>query len=369
MEINILHDLLGTVEINKNQFANEFITNVSWSRLHDSILDLREKVGSVVDVEKQAAGTYKVSTETHMIDINIVLTDDARIAGLRFRSRRSTVANFEDTTNALVSLEGQVAVYVTCEENTLFEHNADVDLAVGSAFKISVLAELEKLIRYGSHTWSDVVALREYHLSLPSGILQDMPTGSPLTLHSLAALMISISDNTATDALIDIVGRDALINSLGPANLLSTREFFILKTNDKLRRRYLALPNSEKAVLLDELRSMAIPNSGTIPPYQPGVEWYLSARKLATLMQAVKHLDVMSISPGPARKDDWQHIAYKGGSEIGVRNRSIAVTDRNNKQYIAVVTINADESSKQSFQPDRFDSLCEDLVSSLSGTQ
>ena len=43
---------------------------------------------------------------------------------------------------------------------------------------------------------------------------QDWPKGAPVTLHTLATLMISISDNTATDQLIAIVGRDAIAEEL-----------------------------------------------------------------------------------------------------------------------------------------------------------
>lgn len=46
--------------------------------------------------------------------------------------------------------------------------------------------------------------------SLPGGILQNWPKGAPLTLHTLAGLMISQSDNTAADTLLEILGRDVV---------------------------------------------------------------------------------------------------------------------------------------------------------------
>jgi beta-lactamase class A len=54
--------------------------------------------------------------------------------------------------------------------------------------------------------WADVVALQEQWRALPSGVLQDWPLGTHLTVESLAVLMISISDNTAADALAGLVG-------------------------------------------------------------------------------------------------------------------------------------------------------------------
>lgn len=47
-------------------------------------------------------------------------------------------------------------------------------------------------------------------LPRPTGRLQDEPTGTSVTVAEAADLMIAISDNTATDLLIDLVGRDAV---------------------------------------------------------------------------------------------------------------------------------------------------------------
>lgn len=118
----------------------------------------------------------------------------------------------------------------------LFAHQPDRPLAIGSAFKLFVLAELSRQVQSGIHRWSDVVTLDRQ--SLPSGLLQDWPQGAPLTLHSLAALMISISDNSAADTLIYRLGRErieALLPVLGVAAVernrpfLSTYEAFALK--------------------------------------------------------------------------------------------------------------------------------------------
>ena len=38
--------------------------------------------------------------------------------------------------------------------------------------------------------------------------MQDWPPGAAVTVETLATLMISVSDNTATDTLIRLVGRE-----------------------------------------------------------------------------------------------------------------------------------------------------------------
>src|SRR6185436_9794365 len=110
-------------------------------------------------------------------------------------------------------------------------------LAIGSAFKLFILAELNRQIGAGQRHWSDVVTLDRR--SIPSGSLQTWPPGSPMTLHTLAALMISVSDNTAADMLLHTLGREnveRMMTTLGISNaarnlpLLSTLEMTAIKT-------------------------------------------------------------------------------------------------------------------------------------------
>ena len=79
-----------------------------------------------------------------------------------------------------------------------------VALGIGSAFKLYVLAELVRAVNDGERQWADVVALDSDVMSGPSGVLQGWPTGTPMTLQTLATLMIYISDNTATYNLVRV---------------------------------------------------------------------------------------------------------------------------------------------------------------------
>ena len=104
------------------------------------------------------------------------------------------------TTAALKALPGEVAYLVEQEGEVLAAHRADDKLAVGSAFKLAVLLALHERIESGAADWADVIRLKPGHVSLPSGFLQRMPPGSPLTLHSLAAAMIAESDSLSAAA-------------------------------------------------------------------------------------------------------------------------------------------------------------------------
>ena len=77
---------------------------------------------------------------------------------------------------------------------------------------------------------------RRLHTSLQGDWSSDVCSsdlGAPITIHTLASLMISESDNTATDALIDLVTRNS-VETISPRNrpFMTTREFFQLKRLD-----------------------------------------------------------------------------------------------------------------------------------------
>ena len=118
----------------------------------------------------------------------------------RIDGRRASPALFGE----IVGLPGEVSLAAARLEEAgpadFLTQKAERPLAIGSAFKLFVLAELVRAVKAGERRWSDVVPLDRQ--SLPSGLLQDWPKGSPITLHSLAALMISRSDNSAADTLL-----------------------------------------------------------------------------------------------------------------------------------------------------------------------
>jgi beta-lactamase class A len=160
---------------------------------------------------------------------------------------------------------------------------------------------------------------------MPSGFLQTWPDGSPLTIHSLASLMISQSDNTATDVLLDLVGR-ANVEKVAPSStpFLSTREAFALKehANASLLARFRAGDEAARRSVLTEIAKMKLGNDHSTEPYALDVEWHIGARKLCDLLSRNKAIPALHINPGVATASQWDLVAYKGGSEPGVLNYS-----------------------------------------------
>ncbi len=90
-----------------------------------------------------------------------------------------------------------------------------------SVIKLAIAAELMHQVESGKFSLTDRVALTAGNERLPSGVLYTMDPGLTPTLRDLLTLMIIISDNEATDALGDKVGRanvTTYMKSLGLEN-------------------------------------------------------------------------------------------------------------------------------------------------------
>jgi hypothetical protein len=161
-----------------------------------------------------------------------------------------------------------------------------------------------------------------------------------------AVEMISISDNTAADALVRIVGPDALKRYAALNNpFLTTREVFTLKSNGSanLRRAYLEarIPRL-RASILKRVDGLPLPTISELPTEpQPAIEWHYSVRELCGLMRRVADLPIMSINPGVADRTAFRHVAFKGGSDSGIINLTTMVTTLRGTRICLSATVNS----------------------------
>lgn len=85
-------------------------------------------------------------------------------------------------------------------------YRADEEVQTASVIKVPILVELFSQAKENRLALEDVVAVTEANKVEGSGILQNLGLGLKLTLRDVAMLMITLSDNTATNMLIDKVG-------------------------------------------------------------------------------------------------------------------------------------------------------------------
>ena len=315
-------------------------------RIRSILADLNRRCGAFVAVEAaENAGEFRLITERCEVPTEITRNVDGTIEGLWFFSPVRRNLPLDELLDEIASFDGTVS-YALLENGKLIAgHEADRPMGIGSTFKLIVLAALVDLIEKGEANWADVVALEAKHLSHPSGSLQEMPIGSPLTLHTLAAAMIAQSDNTATDVLIDVVGRDRLEAMSGLQPFLTTRESFQLEDDEAAYERFRTGDRSERYAVLRDLADAPLPPvNAVMKPWKPEVEWLLSTKTLCGWIERVADVDLTQINTGPIRPDGWQQVSYKGGSQVGVLNFTTQARDARGRNFCLSVTWNADKA-------------------------
>lgn len=347
-------------------FAPEVLAQVPLQLFDEIVAQYTAALGAYVGAE----GTvpfFRLTFERGYVDAQLLLNEAGQIAAIWFGPPQAVVSGLDEALAGFHELPGKVSVIVVSNAGALASINPDEPLAVGSAFKLAIAAVLKDQVALGVRAWDEVVALEPQDVSLPTGILQDWPPGTPLTVQSLATLMISISDNTATDALLRLVGRET-VEQYAPRNkpFLSTRELFILKAagNEQLLETWRAGDEAARRELLAVLAEQPLPGLEAISttPKALDVEWYFTVRELADLMAYVADLPFMSVNPGLANPSDWQYVAFKGGSEPGVLNLTTLVVAEDNTPYIISATWN---NSERPLDETRFFSLYSGLLSAI----
>lgn len=336
---------LFTAPLQPDWFAESFLSQVPFEQIQAILTDIKTSLGPYQSIQSAENG-YLLIFERGQAMAYINLDANGQIVGLLFQPRSNPIA-LEQVIQELQTFPGQVNLIVLEGDRELAALNSEQALAVGSTFKLAVLAALRQQIEAGDRAWSDVVELQPEWKSLPSGILQDWFDGALLTIQTLATLMISRSDNTATDALIHLVGRES-IEALTQRNrpFLTTREAFVLKAaqNRELLEQYRAADTETRRQLLNTFAAYPLASATEFDadPVALDIEWFFTPRELCQLMAKVADLPLMSVNPGGGiiNPRDWQRIAFKGGSEPGVLNLTTWLESPTGKTYCVSVTWN-----------------------------
>ena len=295
-------------------------------------------------------GSFKhLSTDGEMITIHLeraeipvqlFLDSHGAINGLRIHPEVLTSGSIEEHAGSILSLPGKSSILIKSGSKTVYNYHEAEPLSVGSAFKLCVLAAVMRAVAAERFTWEEVFLFNDQWRSIPSGILQDWPNGVPLTLMSLCCFMMSLSDNSAADALIHIIGRES-VESLSQLNrpFLTTREAFILKAHE---RSWAQGELSMRRLLLAEIAKHPLPSSFELgASLAPAIGWFFTADEICNLLLETKDHPSVTINPGPISKSRWKRIVFKGGQEPRVLNISLLMTDRNDNQDVIIITYNA----------------------------
>lgn len=289
--------------------------------------------------------------------IDTVIPDD--VAALR---------TFDAVATRMAALPGKAALaIVPAQEPALASLRVEQPMAIGSAFKLVVLAELVRAVDAGERGWNDQIMLGTREL--PAGQYRGQPAGTQVSLRHLAEAMIRTSDNSATDVLLRVLGRErveAMQATIGLRNgalnvpFLYTMELFKLKgvSGGALGRRYMRLDPDQRRRLLDnEAAASTGAEAGDVfadgrPVMIEQIEWFASPMDLVRAMRwfatqaqhpaGVEALRILALNPGPgvSLRERFAYVGYKGGSEPGVLNMTVLIRDTQSRWTVVTASWN-----------------------------
>ncbi len=296
----------------------------------------------------ETSSTTRLESPSAELDLQVALSDDGEtIETVLFAEPfepAEPADGFEEVAERLGEIPGEMHGLVLEDGEPLLELGRPHEASpLASTSKLYVVLALGQAIEEDeSLEWGDEIELTEDLRSLPSGTLQDQPAGYTTTISDVAQRTIEVSDNTGTDMLIDLLGRDAVEDAVADSGhtqpellqpFLTTRELFQLRWQlPDLGEGWGSLDEADQRERLAELEGeeLDISYEDTGPEdVDVDVDWHASAYDIAAVHEELADLaeqqpqlgPVLGTNPGlagPVEDPWWESLAFKGGGLPGV---------------------------------------------------
>ena len=110
----------------------------------------------------------------------------------------------------IMSYDGKMGIYLDDFHGTVIEVRAEEPFETASTIKTYILASLFDQVEKGNASLEDMVEYKAEHFVDGSGVLTALEPGAMLRVKDTAAFMIIVSDNIATNMMIDYLGLDRI---------------------------------------------------------------------------------------------------------------------------------------------------------------
>jgi beta-lactamase class A len=123
-----------------------------------------------------------------------------------------TDAALDQRVRAEVSqFKGKVSLFAkNLDTGAVYEFGGDDRVPTASTIKIAVMIEAFARVAEGKAKWTDELILTKEKKVAGSGILQEIGDGLRLSFRDAVNLMMILSDNTATNLVVDVLTADAV---------------------------------------------------------------------------------------------------------------------------------------------------------------
>ena len=138
---------------------------------------------------------------------------------------KAAASALDDRVRAEIApFKGKVSLYAkNLETGETYSLNGDERVTTASTIKVAVMVEAFARVAEGHAKWTDELVLTKAAKVSGSGILQELSDGLHLTLRDCVNLMMLVSDNTATNLVLDYLTTDSVNERMNALGLKQTR--------------------------------------------------------------------------------------------------------------------------------------------------
>jgi beta-lactamase class A len=164
-----------------------------------------------------------VITQTLIRSILVLLL--AGVSAFAQTGQSAKQAALDQRVRADVSqFKGKVSLFAkNLDTGAVYELGGDERVATASTIKIAIMVEAFARVAEGKVQWTDELVLTKEKKMGGSGILAEFGDGLHLSFRDAVTLMMIVSDNTATNLVIDLLTADAVNARMESLGLRETR--------------------------------------------------------------------------------------------------------------------------------------------------
>ena len=226
---------------------------------------------------------------------------------------------------------------------------SDERFPAASTIKVFVLQALLERVAAGGIGLDDEIVLRAVDRVTGSGVLKTLSEGRAYTVRDLATLMIVVSDNTATNLLIDRLGVDAVNDAAAAHGWRETRLAGLLQRPDLRAAGDTRVSTTSPRDLTDAFARLW--RGELLPPDLTEVARGIYRRQQVTdLLGRFLPFDAYRTETG----EDRFVIASKYGALRGVRNDAGVIDTGRTRYVVAIMTRGCPD---ERFHPDNLGAL------------
>ena len=157
--------------------------------------------------------------------MNAVLLALCLPLGLRGASGQDTAPDLDARVRAVLDgFPGRTSLYAkNLDRGTSYGKGEDDRVRSASTIKLAILMTAHAEVAEGRARWDDPLVLTDAKKAPGAGVLPELSDGLRLTLRDAVNLMIVVSDNTATNLVLDHLSADAVNARMAALGLEHTR--------------------------------------------------------------------------------------------------------------------------------------------------